>query len=89
MDWLLKLSVEYEVTLTTGAHIYDDTDDILRVKLIGTAGETDVMWCYADLTEPDVTASCTLTSSVDIGHYRCVQLRNVGDDGASIVEVIL
>ena len=85
----MKLSVDYEVKLTTGKGVYDGTTHSINVKFIGTASETDEMTCDTPfIVAPSVTGSCSLTSSVNIGHYRCVQLRTRGyGDDASIVKV--
>ena len=80
-------SVKFDITVS----IRDDTDagsaDKQYVKIIGVDGDTPEMECTAnfDVVNQDVT--CTVTATVYIGNYQCVEWRNNGEDSLKITKV--
>ena len=84
---LLKLSVYYAITVTLNSGEYDGSVDSHFVTITGTESQTEENECDANFEEPGSTLSCTVSSDVMIGEFRCMKWRNVGVDGSRIQEV--
>ena len=64
----------------------DGTGAAQYVKVHGTAGTTLEYHCPGEFAR-GATVTCTVTSDVDIGEYRCVIWRTSGTDGWDLVQV--
>ena len=85
-DQLLTVYI-YKITISITAGSYDGTSAAQFVKIKGTEGETEELACEAnfDLIGQDV--QCAVSSSQNIGIYRCIIWRTTTTDGWTFRQV--
>ena len=80
------IDVEYQLAVTVGSAAYEDTADAQYVVILGTHGQTGEQQCVGSFNA-GTTVTCSVSSKVDIGEYRCVIWRTTGNDGWTITQV--
>ena len=87
MNYQTFFSVKFDITIS----IRDDTDagsaDKQYVKIIGADKDTPEMECTANFNVVNQDVTCTVTATVYIGNYQCVEWRNSGEDSLEITKV--
>ena len=75
------------ITVSISSGLWTGTKAAQFVKIKGTEGETEEMPCEAnfDVTGEDV--ECTVSSSKNIGTYKCIVWRTTTDDGWNFDQV--
>ena len=80
------IDVEYQLAVTVGTGSYDGTVTAQYVVILGTRGQTGEQQCVGSFNA-GTTVTCSVSSKVDIGEYRCVIWRTTGNDGWTITQV--
>ena len=89
MNFTHVLFSEYKITVSIyGGSSHDGTKGAQFVKIKGTEGETEELQCKADFSVPGQDVECTVSSSKNIGTYRCLIWRTTTTDGWGFTKVI-
>ena len=89
MNFTHVLFSEYKITVSIyGGSSHDGTKGAQFVKIKGTEGETEELQCKADFDVFGQDVECTVSSSKNIGTYRCVIWRTTTGDGWTFTKVI-
>ena len=82
--------MEYRITHTTGTaeHAQGKTSGGYLFTLIGTEGSTGPHDCSADRTQ-GATGDCIITDPVNIGKFKQVKIKNVGDNSWDVVSIFV
>ena len=77
----------YKITISITAGSYDGTSGAQFVKIKGTEGETEELACEANFDVIGQDVQCTVSSSQNIGIYRCIIWRTTTTDGWTFRQV--
>ena len=78
----------YRITISIHGGSNSGTAAAQFVRIKGTDGETEEMPCLANFNMIGQDVTCTVSSSQNIGTYRCIIWRTTTTDGWNFEQVI-